>query len=193
MSNIVTDRNYQLMGESMIGEALFPTLGPTYDTFPTSRYPTAARFQGSDDFAWTVWPNGDGMIRWMVKGYTGPDDWSAGYLKVVIECEIEVAQRGRKTAGVSTPSGQQAVIRDLYKIREVVRRQLYDSTCAYGPFGITNTTTIAGQGTSPLSFIEDVTFGSDSVSQVLASGDDNNLGPNGWRGSLTVFLHLVVN
>jgi len=193
MSDIVTDRSFQLMAEQMIGEALFPTLAsPTYDTFPTSRYPTSARFQGADDFAWTVWPNGNGMIRWCCLGFDGPDDWSALLFKVTLRCEIAVAQRGKKSPGVASPGAKQTVINDLYKIRECMGKQIFDSRLAYGPFGIENTTTITGQGTSPFSIVEDVAIGQETVTQKLSTGDDDNLGPNGWVGTIPVSIHILV-
>lgn len=192
MGNIVTDRSYQVMAEQMIGEALFPTLAsPTYDTFPTSRYPSAARFQGADDFAWLAWPNGDGMIRWRCTGFTGPEAWTVQVDSVGLNCEVVVAQRGKKAEGVASPSGQQVVTNDLYKIRECIKKQLEDARLTYGPFGIGNTTTITGQGTSPLKCVYDVMFGEDSVEQQLSAGDDDNLGPNAWIGKVTFTIWIL--
>lgn len=192
MANIVTDRSYQVMAEQMIGEALFPTLAsPTYDTFPTSRYPSSARFQGADDFAWTTWPNGDGMIRWRCTGFSGPEAWAVQVDSVSLNCEVVVAQRGKKSPGVASPGGQQVVTNDLYKIRECIKKQLEDTRLTYGPFGIGNTTTITGQGTSPLKCVYDVTFGEDSVEQRLSVGDDDNLGPNAWIGKVTFTIWIL--
>lgn len=196
MGNIVTDRSYQQMAEDMIGEALFPTLAsPTYDTFPTSRYPSTTRFQGADDFAWNTWPNGDGMIRWKCMSVGAPVPWSSLHFTVEIGCEIAVAIRGRATAGETsgTPGAHQVAVNDIGKAQEVLIKQLYAYTLTYGEFGIQNTTTIAGQGTSPISCVLDVTCGTPTIEQSLAAGDDDNLGPNAWVATLPVTLIVIVD
>ena len=191
MPNIVTDRNFQVMAEQMISEALFPTIA-SYDTFPTARYPSTTRFQGEDEFQWLAWPNGDGMIRWHCKGYNGPEDYAAALFKVDLNCEVAIARRGPSLPSVSTPSARQYAAADLYKAREVLRKQLYDGTLTSAAFGIDNTTTITGQGTSPFTSVLDVVFGDDSVESVSAEGDENNLGPDGWVATLPVTIQILV-
>jgi len=192
--SIVTDRSLQQMAEDMIGEALFPTL-TSYDTFPTSRYPSGVRFQGADDFAWTTWPNGDGMIRWKCLKVGAPVPWSSLHFTVDLMCEVAVAVRGRKTAGETsgTPGGHQVAVNDIGKAQEALVKQLYTTSLTSGEFGVQNTTTIAGQGTGAVSCVLAVDCGEPTLAQILSGGDDNNLGPNAWVCTLPVTLTIIVN
>lgn len=194
MSNIDSTRNFQLMAECMLGEALFTTLAsPTYDTFPTSRYPSTARFQGADDFAWTTWPNTDYMIRWKCLSVSDFEPWTAGAYRVGMKCEIVGAVRGKKTPGLSaSAAGHQVATADLGRARECIEKQDTDTRMTAGPFGIQNTTTIAGQGSAPLSCFESAVVGEGTVTQDLASGSDNNLGPNAFQWTLPVTLFVIV-
>lgn len=192
MSDIVTDRNFQVMAERMISEALFPTIA-SYDTFPAARYPATARFHGEDDFQWLSWPNGDGMIRWHCKRISGPSDYTAGLFQVDLVCEVGIAQRGTSdpSSTTSSRSARQIVTDDTYKAEEVLRKQLYDSTLTSSAFGIDNTTTIPGQGTSPTTFVLDVLFGDAEVDQ-FGREDEDDLGPNGWISVLPVTIQILV-
>jgi len=193
VGNIVTDRSYQQMAEDMIEEALFPTQA-SYDTFPTARYPASTRLKGADDFTWTVWPSGTGMIRWKCLTTEGPSDFLAGAWLVSLNCEVAIAVLGPKSADEITgsPAGHQTVVNDLYKASEVIRKQLFDSTLTQGEFGISSTTVVTGQGTSPYKRVWDVTLGSQTVEQRTGAGEDDNLGPNAWIGVLPVTIQIVV-
>lgn len=191
-------RNYQEMAEMMIGEALFQTLADVaYDTFPTDRYPDAevgkgsTRFQGADDFMLKAWPNGDYMVRWCCKSIEGPNDYAANLFRTDLSCEVGIAVRGRKNAGVVDPSARQTCINDLGKAAEAIMGRLYVGSTGYGAFGIDDTTTISGQGALPLVGVLDVKFGKPDVKQSVGSGDNDRLGPTAWVGVLPVTISVL--
>lgn len=191
-------RNYQETAEQLIGECLFQTLADvSYDTFPTEQYPDAefgkgsTRFQGADDFMLTAWPNGDGMVRWSCLDVDGPSDYAAGLFRVDLICDVGIARRGRKNAGIVDPSARQTCINDLYKAREAIRKRLYVGSTGYGVMGVEDTTTISGQGASPIVGIMEVTFGKSTVKQSVGSGDSDRLGPTAWVGVLPVTISIL--